>query len=67
MAPFDRRVLLERACAALASMVRQEYPESYSLAEIAATWGEGITPEQIEALQLLDSESLDVNHSGQRS
>lgn len=46
---------LEAACAALASLVRQEYPDGYSLAEIASTWGDGtITPEQIEALRELE-------------
>jgi hypothetical protein len=43
-------VLLERACAALASLVRQEFPSDLSLAEIADTWGENLSVEQIEAL-----------------
>jgi hypothetical protein len=50
------RLILERACAALAALVRQEYPDTYSLAEIAETWGEGVTPEQVDALRVLDAE-----------
>jgi hypothetical protein len=52
-------VLLERACAALSSLVRAEYGEKYTLAEIAETWGEGITPEQVEALRLLEDGSAE--------
>jgi hypothetical protein len=48
-------VTLERACAALAVLVREEYPDK-PLAEIARIWGSGITPEQIEALELLESD-----------
>ena len=58
MRSLDRLVLLERACAALATLVRQEYPDAYTLAEIAETWGEGITPEQVTALAELGAEPL---------
>src|SRR5947199_5257765 len=53
--PLARKVLLERACAALTQLVRQEFPD-VSLADIAATWGESISDEQIEALRQLDVE-----------
>lgn len=46
----------ERACSALASLVRAEYPTGLTLAEIALTWGEGISPEQIDALVCLESQ-----------
>jgi hypothetical protein len=49
-------VLLERACAALAVLVRVEYPSDRSLAEIATTWGEGISEEQIEALKWFEGQ-----------
>ena len=50
-------VLWERACSALAWLVRQEYPEVYSLAEIAERWGwPHITPEQVEALRELEAQ-----------
>ncbi len=51
-------IVLERACAALASLVRSEFGEQYTLAQIAETWGEGITPEQVSALRSLDDGSL---------
>lgn len=49
-------ILLERACSALASLVRDEYPDHYTLAEIADTWGVNITPEQVEALRVMNRE-----------
>lgn len=55
----NRLATLERACAALATLVRKEYPDRCSLAEIAETWGEGITPEQVEALRVLDGEFIE--------
>jgi hypothetical protein len=33
---------LLRACRALARLVKDEYPDGYSLSEIAATWGPGL-------------------------
>jgi hypothetical protein len=54
---FPRRsslVILERACSALAALVRKEYPDDYSLADIADIWGDA-TPEQVEALNLLEA------------
>jgi hypothetical protein len=38
---------------ALTKLVRAEYPEDLSLAEIAATWGSdaGLTPEEIQAFE----------------
>jgi hypothetical protein len=47
----------ERAADALASLVRAEYPLHYSLAEIAETWGEGVSPEQIDALRRLENQA----------
>jgi hypothetical protein len=44
----------ERGFAALASLVRQEFGERYNLVEIATTWGEQVTPEEIEALRELE-------------
>jgi hypothetical protein len=35
-------------------LVRTEYGDKYSLAEIAETWGEGISEEQVEALRSLE-------------
>ena len=49
---------LERACAALASLVRSEYGERYTLDEIAELWGEGITPDEVAALRVLEDGSL---------
>jgi len=43
------------ALSALASLVRREFPPGYTLAEIAATWGDGATPEAIEALRRLEA------------
>ena len=49
---------LERACKALASLVRVEFGDRYTLAEIADTWGEGILPEHVDALRELESTFL---------
>jgi hypothetical protein len=40
---------LEKANGVLQRMVREEYPDGFSLAEIASTWGNA-TPEEIAAL-----------------
>jgi hypothetical protein len=50
---FYRVSDLEAAVVALSSLVRDEYPEGYSLAEIARTWGNA-TPAQLEALRVVD-------------
>jgi hypothetical protein len=58
-----RDVLLARACDALATLVRDEYPD-LPLAEIAETWGDQVTPEQVEALVWLEAHpggALEVN------
>lgn len=55
------QVLLERACAALAMLVRVEFGDRYSLSYIADTWGEGITPEQLAALRQLEDESFETS------
>jgi hypothetical protein len=34
----------------LARLVRDEYGDRYTLVEVAGTWGEGVTPEQLKAL-----------------
>ncbi len=47
---------MERACAGLAILVRGEYPPDLTLAEIAQTWGDGVSQEQIEALGLFEAE-----------
>lgn len=52
--------VLEQACAALASLVRMEYPVRYTLSEIAATWGEGISPEQLAALSEVDGLAVET-------
>lgn len=61
----DRLADLELAASALAALVRQEYPDSLSLAEIARRWGVGITPDQLAALasveNLAPEASLSVN------
>jgi hypothetical protein len=36
---------------ALAKLVRAEYPSTYSLAQIAETWGEGLTDDERAALR----------------
>lgn len=55
---MSRLVLLERACSALASLVRVEYGDKYPLSYIADIWGGGgITPEQLAALRQLEEES----------
>jgi hypothetical protein len=51
-------IMLERACAALASLVRAEYGEHHALSYVAATWGEVISAEQVEALRALESGSF---------
>jgi len=55
-----REAVLERACVALATMVREEYPSHYTLVEIADIWGTwmGVTPEQIDALRELELEEV---------
>lgn len=56
-----RPIEWERACSALTALVRVEFGQKYSLVEIAETWGEGITAEQIEALRVLES-SLELGN-----
>jgi hypothetical protein len=46
---------LRLAAEALAALVRNEYPSEYTLTEIASTWGEGISDEQIEGLRRTES------------
>jgi hypothetical protein len=53
MEALDRRDL-ELALGALIPLVRQEYPV-LPLAEIAATWGEGATPQAVAALARVDA------------
>lgn len=40
----------------LARLVRAEYPEDHSLAEIAGIWGcgEGVTPDEVEAIRAIE-------------
>ena len=45
---------LELAVVALVALVRREYPTGKRLAEIAYIWGEGITDDQIRALDRLE-------------
>jgi hypothetical protein len=45
---------MKLACMALASVVRAEYGPRYTLAEIANTWGECVTTEQVDALRQLE-------------
>lgn len=47
---------LEKANGVLQRMVREEYPDGFSLAEIASTWGNA-TPEEIAALAGVPAES----------
>jgi hypothetical protein len=47
------------AFSALAKLVRAEYPQECSLAEIANTWGEGLTAAELEALAKLERLSRD--------
>lgn len=44
------------ALSALVKLVRQEYPERLPLVEIAATWGDGISEQEIAALAILDAQ-----------
>jgi hypothetical protein len=44
-------VLLTEACTALAALVRAEYPARMRLADIAARWGEGLSEQQVEAVE----------------
>jgi hypothetical protein len=44
-----RRKVLERVVVVLARLVRDEYPDNYSLAEIAERWG-GASKEDLEAV-----------------
>jgi hypothetical protein len=55
------------ACAALASLVRQEYPEGRTLPEIAKRWGTKISDDQIEALAWLDAQSSVLPNSASAS
>ena len=48
--------MLEAGYRALAGLVRAEYPDRLTLAAIAATWGDGITDEQVDALRVLEAQ-----------
>jgi hypothetical protein len=52
-----RDPVAEDAAWALAHLVRTEYPEGYTLTEIAETWGlnEGLTPEEVEAIRAFEA------------
>lgn len=50
----EEKTVLVRAVAALTILVREEYGHDLTLAEIADTWGIGVTPEQVEALRTLE-------------
>lgn len=54
MAERPDPALLE-AARALVAIVRAEYGDRWPLAYIAGTWGEGVTPDQLEALAHLES------------
>lgn len=56
MSRSGRTRQLELAVAALAALVREEYPSDLSLAEIARRWGHGLTTEHLAALAALDTE-----------
>lgn len=59
-----RVLMLERAFAVLADLVRAEYPEDLTLAEIAATWGDQVSGEQIQALAYLEGAGAGVRYDG---
>jgi hypothetical protein len=66
-------VVLERACAALRSLIRSEYGDYYMLTQIAGPGVKDLTPEQVSALRVMENgsicEPLDelLHHIGQRS
>lgn len=43
------------ACIALAVMLRDEYPEDRSLAEIARVWGTDLTEDHVRALEAVEA------------
>ena len=51
--PICRRWRL--AAEALAALVREDYPNDLRLSEIARTWANGLTPEQIDALRSVEA------------
>jgi hypothetical protein len=50
----DERDSLEKACEALAILVREEYPRDMPLSSIAFTWGHHMTPQHLDALEAFD-------------
>jgi hypothetical protein len=54
--PPDRLVTLELAVLVLAALVRQEYPDDLSLAEIARRWGHDRSPDHLAALAQIESD-----------
>jgi hypothetical protein len=53
-----KQTSLQEAFRALAVLVHDEYDDRYTLGYIASTWGEGITPEQLDALRFWAHELL---------
>jgi hypothetical protein len=54
----ERLVILERACAALAAVVREEWGDKHPLSYIAETeGGPWITPEQVAALRQIEDDA----------
>jgi hypothetical protein len=62
-----KATLLE-AARALVTVVRSEYGDRWTLAYIAGTWGEGVTPGQLEAVAymeaLLSEPDAELLHEG---
>lgn len=53
------------AARGLAKLVREEYGDKYTLAEIAATWGD-CTPEEIEAIAAFEKSEATFTFIGCR-
>lgn len=49
------KATLVEAARALIAVVRAEYGDRWSLAYIAGTWGDGATPDQLEALSHVET------------
>jgi hypothetical protein len=58
----ERKLLLD-ACRALARLVYEEYPEKYTLEEIARTWLNGVRDAELTALRRLPA-LLDPHDEG---
>jgi hypothetical protein len=54
MQGYEPLLLLRATLDALIWLVRNEYPQDYSLADIGATWGEGFTDAMLAGLSALD-------------